>query len=303
MKNSELKIGMIGLDTSHAPAFARCFNKTDHAEHIAGGRVTVGYPGGSKDFDLSINRLEGYTKQLREEFGVSIVDSPEAVAEQADLVFIMTCDGRAHRGLFERVAKFGKPTFIDKPMATSAADAAEMFRRAKENGVTLMSCSSLRYAEPLVEALDHCADLGTIAGCDVFGPMEIHPPLPGLFWYGIHSVEMVNRIMGRGCKQVWVTTIKDGDVMTLAYEDGRVAVVRGLRKGHHKFGATIHREKGPQLVNASETKRSYYASLLDAVMRSLPKGHSDVEQDDTMEIMRILEAGNKARETGMVVKV
>jgi predicted dehydrogenase len=300
---AELKIGMIGLDTSHAPAFARCFNKADHAEHIAGARVTVGYPGGSSDFDLSINRVEGYTKQLRDEFDVNIVDSPEAVAEQADLVFIMTCDGRAHRGLFERVVKFGKPTFIDKPMATSAADASAMFQLAKQDNVTLMSCSSLRYAQPLADALDHCGDLGAIVGCDVFGPMEIHPPLPGLFWYGIHSVEMVNRIMGRGCKQVGVTTIRDGDVLTLAYEDGRVAVVRGLRKGHHKFGATIHREKGPQLVNASDTKRSYYASMLDAVMRSLPNKKSDVEAQDTMEIMRILEAGNKARESGMVVKV
>jgi predicted dehydrogenase len=300
---AELKIGMIGLDTSHAPAFARCFNKDDHAEHIPGARVTVGYSGGSTDFDLSINRVEGYTKQLRDEFDVNIVDSPEAVAEQADLVFIMTCDGRAHRGLFERVVKFGKPTFIDKPMATSAADASAMFQLAKQHNVGLMSCSSLRYAQPLADALDHCGDLGAIVGCDVFGPMEIHPPLPGLFWYGIHSVEMVNRIMGRGCKQVGVTTIRDGDVLTLAYEDGRVAVVRGLRKGHHKFGATIHREKGPQLVNASDTKRSYYASMLDAVMRSLPNKKSDVEAQDTMEIMRILEAGNKARESGMVVKV
>ena len=131
---AELKIGMIGLDTSHAPAFAKCFNKKDHAEHIAERGWRWGIRGG-QGFDLSINRVEGYTKQLHDEFGVQIVDSPELVAEQADLVFIMTCDGRAHRELLARTVKFGKPTFIDKPIATSVADATEMFRLAKEHDV------------------------------------------------------------------------------------------------------------------------------------------------------------------------
>src|SRR5687768_10212236 len=208
---AELKIGMIGLDTSHAPAFARCFNKEGHDEHISGARVTVGFPGGSKDFDLSIDRVDGFTKRLREEFDVTIVDSPEAVAEQADLVFIMTCDGRAHRELFGRTVKFGKPTFIDKPLATSVADAREIFRLAREHDVPVTSASSLRYAQTLTDALDHCGDLGAVVGCDVFGPLAIQPPLPGLFWYGVHTVEMINRIIGRGCVEVRATTSEKQD--------------------------------------------------------------------------------------------
>ncbi|MBA2707426.1 MAG: Gfo/Idh/MocA family oxidoreductase, partial [Gemmatimonadaceae bacterium] len=185
----DLKIGMIGLDSSHAPAFAKCFNRKDHPEHIPGARVTIGYPGGSKDFDLSIKRVKGFTSQLRDNYAVKIVDSPEAVAEQVDLVFIMTCDGRAHRDHFARTVKFRKPTFIDKPLATSVADAGEIFQIAKQHDVPVMSVSSLRYAHTLTEALDHCGDLGAIVGCDVFGPLAIQPPLPGLFWYGVHTAE------------------------------------------------------------------------------------------------------------------
>ena len=300
---AELKIGMVGLDTSHAPAFAKCFNKKDHAEHIAGARVAVGYPGGSKDFDLSINRVQGYTKQLHDEFGVQIVDSPEQVAEQADLVFIMTCDGRAHRELLARTVKSGKPTFIDKPIATSVADATEIFRLAKEHDVPVVSSSSLRYAHTLTEALDHCADLGAISGCDVFGPMAIQPPLPGLFWYGIHSVEIANRIMGKGCAQVRATMTENHDVVALKYADGRVASLHGLRNAHHKFGATIHREKGVQFVNASEVKHSYYFSMLQVMMSTLPLRKTDIAPEDTLEIVRIVEAANQARETGEVVQV
>src|SRR5436190_24128533 len=145
----EMKIGMIGLDTSHVVALAKCFNKADNAEHIAGARVTVAWPGGSPDFDLSVNRVEGFTKQVTQEFGVKVVDSPEGVAEQVDLVFIMSVDGRVHREQFARTVKSGRPTFIDKPFAASIADAEQIFRLAREHNVAVMSCSSLRYAHTL----------------------------------------------------------------------------------------------------------------------------------------------------------
>jgi predicted dehydrogenase len=302
---ADLKIGMIGLDTSHVVAFAKCFNKPDHAEHIWGARLTVAYPGvGSADFDLSHERLPGFTKQLLEDYSVEMVDSPEAVAKQVDLLFIMSVDGRVHREMFARTVPFKRPTFIDKPFAVSLSDAQEIVRLAKENHVPLMSCSSLRYAHTLTEAIaQHGEGFGAIVGCDVFGPMAIQPTQPGLFWYGIHSVEMVNRIMGRGCVEVKATKNAEHDLITLTFSDGRIASIRGLRKGHSKFGCTIHREKTMQFVNASDVKRSYYSSLLEAIMKSLPHGKSDVETEDTLEIVKIIEACNKSRESGQVERV
>jgi predicted dehydrogenase len=302
---ADLKIGMIGLDTSHVVAFAKCFNKPEHAEHLAGARVTVAYPGiASTDFDLSHGRLAGFTKQLMEDYSVEMVDSAEAVAEQADLLFIMSVDGRVHRDLFSKTVKYKRPTFIDKPFAVSSADAEAMVQLAKENSIPLMSCSSLRYAHTLTEALaEKGEDFGAIVGCDVFGPMAIQPTQPGLFWYGIHTVEMVNRIMGRGCVEVKATANSDQDVIALTFRDGRMAQIRGLRKGHSKFGCTIHREKTMQFVNASDVKRSYYFSLLEAIMKSLPQGKSDVDPAETLEIVKIIEAGNSSRESGKAVLV
>src|SRR5437763_1514421 len=109
----ELKIGLIGLDTSHSTAFTKCLNDPKNPEHVAGGKVVAAFPGGSKDFELSWSRVAGYEKQLREDFSVKIMNSPEAVAEAVDLVFIISCDGRVHREHFEKTVQFKRPTFID----------------------------------------------------------------------------------------------------------------------------------------------------------------------------------------------
>jgi predicted dehydrogenase len=300
MSANELRIGLIGLDTSHCIAFAKRLNDPADPEHIKGGRVVAAFPGGSPDFKLSISRVPGFVKQLSENFNVQMMVSPEAVAEAVDLVFIISADARVHLDHFARTVRFRRPTFIDKAFTLSSSDAQEIFRLAREAGVPVMSCSSLRYAENLLHALSDDAG-GAVGGCDVFGPMEIQPTQPGLFWYGIHSVETMNRIMGRGCKQVHAVTNADGDVVTGVWTDGRMATIRGLRKRHSRFAATIHREKDYQFVDISGGKRSYYAGMLEAIMQSLPSGRSDVAPEDTLEIIRFIEAANESRETGKTV--
>ena len=115
----DVKIGLVGLDTSHVVAFSKCFNKPGDPEHVPGGRIVAGFPGGSKDFELSYSRVDNFTAKLRDDFGVQIMDKPEAVAEAADIVFITAVDGRTHLDYVRKTIHFNKPTFIDKPMATS----------------------------------------------------------------------------------------------------------------------------------------------------------------------------------------
>ena len=72
---------------------------------------------------------------------------------------------------------------------------------------------------------------------------------------------------------------------------------------HGKFGVTIHREKGFQFVDSASGKRSWYGTMLEAVMRSLPNGKSDVEPADTLEVIRLIEAANEGRTSGAAVKL
>lgn len=64
---AELRLGMIGLDTSHVIAFTRLLNQTNSKDHIPGGKVVAAFKGGSPDIESSRTRVEGYTKQLETE--------------------------------------------------------------------------------------------------------------------------------------------------------------------------------------------------------------------------------------------
>ena len=299
-----MKLGMIGLDTSHVSAFAALLNDPDHPYHVAGGRIEVAYPGiPSKDFELSYTRVEKYTDELRSKYGVAILESAEAVAEQSDALLLVSVDGRVHLDLFKRIVSFRKPVFIDKPLAVSSREAEEIFALAKQYQVPLMSCSSLRYAEALTEELLNASDDDKILGADCYGPMMIESAVPDFYWYGIHSVEILYQIMGKGCVSLSVTTKEDYDVITGTWEDGRIGVVRGNRKGNNQFGALIHRSKTNCLVEASRHPKPSYAGMLERIMHMFHSGQPDIDPAETLEIIRFLECANQSRRSGAVVKL
>ncbi|MEC0241060.1 Gfo/Idh/MocA family oxidoreductase [Paenibacillus dokdonensis] len=300
MKTGLLNIGMIGLDTSHAPLFAEMLNHSGHPHHVPGGRVTTAFPGGSPDFPLSISRVPGYTAQIRDDCGVRMVETVEAVAEETDALMLLTVDGRLHVEQFAAVAPYGKPVFIDKPFALSSGDAQAISHLASKYNVPLMSCSSVRYAENLAAAAGEMGK-GELFGVDCYGPMELQPTQPGFFWYGIHMAEMLYRCMGTGCTEVRVTTGEEHDLAIGVWADGRIGTLRGNRKGNKRFGALLHREKETDHVDIYAQEKPYYASMLEAVIRMFQTETPPIPITETLEVIAFLEAANESRTTGKAV--
>ena len=116
-----LRAGIIGLDTSHAPAFAELLNGPKATGELAGVKVVAAYPGGSPDIPVSADRVEGFTKKL-DAMGIEIVPSIDALLQKVDVVLLESVDGRPHLEQVVPVLRAGKPVFIDKPVAGSLAD-------------------------------------------------------------------------------------------------------------------------------------------------------------------------------------
>ncbi|MGE7823990.1 Gfo/Idh/MocA family protein [Paenibacillus sp. NPDC093718] len=300
MDRKSLKIGMIGLDTSHVTAFTELLNRPDHPYHVPGGKVIAAYPGGSPDFELSYSRVQGYTDTLSGTYGVRIMDSMENVAEDCDVLLLESVDGRVHMEQFERIAPYGKPVFIDKPFAVASKDALAIAETARRYRVPIMSCSALRYAEGLITVLN---DGGTqsIIGMDCYGPTALQPTQPGLFWYGIHTAEMLFAGMGKGCIQVTAAATDDHEFVTGLWKDGRIGTIRGNRRGNNQFGALIHRASGTRAVDVHAHPKPYYASMLEGIMGMFRTGEAPIDLEETLEIIRFIEAANESRAAGITV--
>jgi len=85
--SAPIKVGVIGLDTSHAVAFTQAFNNPKAAGDLADMTVVAALPWGVPDNPASTTRIEGYTQALRK-MGVQIVDSVDELLENVDAVLI-----------------------------------------------------------------------------------------------------------------------------------------------------------------------------------------------------------------------
>src|SRR5687767_5679952 len=128
-----LRAGMIGLDTSHVPAFAKIFNSPKATGDLAGIKVVAGYPGGT-DIPASRDRVKGFTEQLRG-MGIEIVDTIPKLLQKVDVVLLESVDGRIHLQEATPVIKAGKPLFIDKLAAGSLVDTITIYELAKKHNV------------------------------------------------------------------------------------------------------------------------------------------------------------------------
>lgn len=288
------RIGMIGLDTSHVIAFTKTFNNPDAAEPFKHFKVVAAFKGGSDDVESSYTRVNKYTEQLRDEFGVKIVDSIEELCTMVDGVMLESVDGRPHLEQARPVFEAGLPIYIDKPVAGSLADAIEIFRLAEEHDVPCWSSSSYRYYPGLVEMMQK--DYGELRGAISYGPASLEEHHPDLFWYGVHATEALFTAMGAGVQTVVRTHTENTDVVTGVWEGGKVGTLRGLRN-----------QKAPNQVILFGTKDVLlqgpgggYEPMLVEVAKFFKTGEAPVSPRETIEIFAFMEAADESKRQGGV---
>jgi predicted dehydrogenase len=283
---------MIGLDTSHCVAFTRLFNDPKATGDVAAVEVVAAFPGGSDDIPASRDRIEGFTKQMREA-GVEIVGSIDALLPKVDVVLLESVDGRPHLEQARPVIAAGKPLFIDKPLAGSLADAIAIFRLAEQHKVPVFSSSSLRFS-PGIAGLKTDPRVGEVVGCTVHSPCSIEPHHPDLFWYGVHGVEMVYTIMGEGCQTVVRTHTDGADVVTGVWQDGRVATYRGIRGGKGDYGGVVYGTKGIVPIGKYEG----YAPLCSEIAKFFRTREPPIAASETIELFAFMEAADESKRQG-----
>lgn len=285
------RVGIIGLDTSHSLAFTKTLNGEKAGNEYFSYKVVAAYPKGSLTIQSSVDRIEGYTQQMKD-LGIEIVGSVEELITKVDVVLLETNDARRHLEQALPVLKAGKRMFIDKPMAASLSDAMIIFNAAKHYGVPVFSSSSLRYIGGMDEV--KAGSVGRILGADAFSPATLEKTHPDLFWYGIHGVETLFTVMGTGCQTVFRAFTEGADVVTGIWEDGRIGTFRGIREGKRGYGGTIYGEKD----NVNLGTYAGYNPLLKEIVKYFETGIIPVNPEETLEILAFMEAADFSKKKG-----
>jgi hypothetical protein len=290
---ADIRVGIIGTDTSHVSVFSRVFNDPSHPDHIPGARVVAAYKGGSPDIESSSSRVENYAKEISGKWGVEMCPDIATLVGKVDAILLESVDGRKHLPQFREIVKTGarKPVFIDKPLAATLEDAREIARLAKSAGVPWFSSSSLRWYEVATTMkFDDAKSVMTWGP----GPEEKTHYLD-LSWYAIHPVEMLFTLMGTGCVEVSRTSAADGDLVVGKWRDGRIGSVR-TGKPYSDYGAVVFR--GKTTAQSNPKMKGGYAPMLREVVKFFQGGPPPVPNDETLEIFAFMDAAQKSKEQG-----
>ncbi|WP_045521362.1 Gfo/Idh/MocA family protein [Neobacillus niacini] len=288
-----LKIGMIGLDSSHCIEFTKLLNDTHHPFHVNGGVIHAVYPFFSENLPISKNRVQQFKETLELNFDLHMAHSIQELAQSCDAILITAVDGDKHLALFKELLPYKIPVFIDKPLTLSLEEAEEIFSLSQKYQIPVMSCSSLRFAESFYKHLVQLQE--EVKSLYVHGPLPMQENIPGYFWYGIHVVEMVIAAMGTKVKNINVFKNSQYETIVFEWNDGRHAVIHGEYEWHPRFGVTLHTDQCFYNADIEKDVKPFYASLLEEIVCFFKTRNSPVPAEETLEIISLCSQINKIR--------
>lgn len=290
MKN-QIRVAVVGLDTSHSIEFTRRLQAPDCPENqkVPGMQVVsclrFATPFQNED------GLNARQKQM-EAWGVRVTARFDEAVADCDAIMIEINDPAYHLEYFKQCAGLGKPLFLDKPMADTLPNAGKIAKLAKDQQLRMFSASSLRFTPQLKEA---CGKVPAPLFAGAYGPLGQAPAGSSVVWYGVHTYEMLERIMGPGATRVFARNHPSGVVVQVEYPNGRYGLIE-LTKDAFVYGGCLRTKEAaaPYVVDMA---RAYSDELVE-VAKFFAGGNSPVALDDTLEIMRLFDATERSLQSG-----
>lgn len=285
-KAEDLRLGIIGTDSSHAVEFTRIFNDASAADHVAGARIVAAYRGGNPSLPLSRDRIARFTGALRDRWNIPFVSAIRDLCPHVDGILLLSVDAGPRIDEFRQAAACGKPIFIDKPLALTFSDAQAIHHLAARRHVRWFSSSSFRFG--VAQSL-RSADIRSL---QLTGPGALQPGYPlDLAWYGIHSIELLFTIMGPDVESVRDERTADADNLTAQWTGHRTATLHLIRPDS-TFSIVVQRTGGTE--QRIDSIPIGYAPLLRSVVEFVRTGHSPVPPQETLQIFAFMDAAQQS---------
>jgi predicted dehydrogenase len=266
-----IKIGFIDyyLDEWHANNYPKFI-----AQQF-GDEFKVAYAYAEKDKEGGMT-----TDEWCAQFGVERCNTIAEVVEKSDCIIVLSPDNpERHLDLCREPLASGKRVYVDKTFALTKDIAKEIVVNGEAHNTPFFSTSALRFSNEL-------ADVPREGIC------FINSRGPGRFdTYAIHQIEPIVVLMGSEVKRIM--SVGSGyETMVIEFSNGRRAVMSHYDWKGVDFEMIVNYEDGsiykvPQMTG-------YFDNFINKLCTFFKTGETFADHAETISVMGIIEAGNKA---------
>ncbi len=282
-------IGIIGAENSHTVAIA----KTINIDKLVSG-FSVTHVWGETPDDAKDAQERGLIP--------NIVQDPEDLIGQVDAAIVDHRHPKYHLPAVRPLLEAGIPLFVDKPFCYRLDEGKEFLARARELDVPVCSFSVLPKQASFAQLLEDVRELGRIISVVSTGPCDIDSEYGGVFFYGIHQVDMVVRLLDQDITHVQLNRGQQNHTATLYSASGAISTMNLVGEGRADFHVSVIGEKGRADRVISYDANTYLTGVLD-FCRMFSTGETDETDGSMLTPVAVLEALEKSQASGEKVEV
>ena len=282
-----IRIGILGTDNSHSITFSRLVNVKGEKAHVPGARVVA-------IFGLDPKRNE----EVAEKGQVpAIVKRPREMLGMIDAAIVDFRHGGLHYKYARPFIEAGLPTFVDKPFSISVADAIKMIALAKRKKTPITSFSTIRLGPDIARMKRQVKSIGKVRGGIFGGPGSSKSEYAGVFFYGVHTVEVMLEVMGTAVTSVRASDHDGSVIAVVGYKGGAVATLNILDKAKIPFIGTVYGSEGVAKYEPTGGFDGYYYGMklfLEMVRTRKPP----IPYSNLLLTVKVMNAIQKSLDTG-----
>jgi predicted dehydrogenase len=230
-----------------------------------------------------------------------VCDGFEEVSDDVDLVFIADCggDGSDHLELARPGLQKGVPTFVDKPFADNTANCRAILELSRKHDAPVFSLSILRVEPAVARFRNRIPEVGEVNFATIQGGGTKPAGL-------VHAISITQHLFGPGIEAVQVLVAPKHTSVHLDYGDRPDCPKHGVMincdvgtRPHSALAVGIYGTNGDiHAVVDDFTHPAGAAEIVKMIKQMVLTRTAPPLMDEVLESIAVIEAFDKARETG-----
>lgn len=282
-------IGIIGAENSHAAAIAKTINIE---KKVKGFSV-----------DYIWGETEEFAKQAAEAGNIlNIVKKSKDMLGKIDALIVDHRHPKYHLAAAQPFVEEGVPTFIDKPFCYDSQKGKDFLKTAKQKKAPVTSFSVLPHQKTFSSFLRKIEQSGEIFSGSTYGPCDLKSKWGGVFFYGIHQVDLILHAFGYNPSKVKITKNGGNAAAEILYPMGKIVTMNLIKEGVKTFGITALSEEG--FIQKSLTfDENPYLTGVKTFTKMFKTGEEPIPHKEMLKPVQVLEAIDRALKSGEEEKI